>query len=72
MNFCIELTKWALNERGVLRASQIKHSKIDGSLPEVLLKEKQRPDLPVSLYPDPEIARQSLGYRINDDVVYQI
>jgi len=72
MKFCVELTKWALNERGVLRASQIKHSKVDGSLPEVLLKEKERPDLPVSLYPDPEIARQSLGYRINDDVIYQL
>ena len=29
-----------------------------------------RPDLPLSLYPDPEITRNSLVYRIKDEIVY--
>jgi hypothetical protein len=34
------------------------------SSPEHLLAEKVKPDLPFSLFPDPELNRQSLVYRI--------
>lgn len=45
---------------------------LDGSPPDVILHEKERPDLPQSLYPDPEITRNSLVYRIKDDIVYSM
>lgn len=37
-----------------------------------MLSSKQQPNLPVSMYPDPEVAPQALVYRINDDVVYSV
>ena len=45
---------------------------LDGSPPDVILHERERPDLPQSLYPDPEITRNSLVYRIKDDIVYSM
>ena len=45
---------------------------LDGGAPELILHEKERPDLPQSLYPDPEITRNSLVYRIKDDIVYSM
>lgn len=60
--FCSELIKWVFSEKGVLRFRNITHHKSDGSPPDVILHEKARPDLPQSLYPDPEITRNSLGY----------
>ena len=45
---------------------------MDGTPPDVILHEKERPDLPTSLYPDPEITRNSLVYRIKDDIVYSM
>eukprot|EP00640_Fibrocapsa_japonica_P001078 CAMPEP_0113934304 /NCGR_PEP_ID=MMETSP1339-20121228/1637_1 /TAXON_ID=94617 /ORGANISM="Fibrocapsa japonica" /LENGTH=433 /DNA_ID=CAMNT_0000936047 /DNA_START=226 /DNA_END=1527 /DNA_ORIENTATION=+ /assembly_acc=CAM_ASM_000762 len=70
--FCTELSKWAFSERGVLRASGITHHREDGTDPELLLKPKERPDLPISLYPDPEITRESLVYRVKDNVTYTV
>ena len=70
--FCEELTKWAFGEAGVLRFRDIKHHKLDGSPPDVILHEKERPDLPMSLYPDPEITRNSLVYRIKEQIVYSM
>lgn len=58
--FCAEVSKWALGEQGVLRYRNITHHKSDGTPPDVTLHEKERPDLPITLYPDPEIARNSL------------
>jgi len=68
--FCTELSKWAFAESGVLRFRDIKHHKSDGSPPDVILHEKDRPDQSLSLYPDPEITRNSLVYRIKDQIVY--
>uniref|UniRef100_A0A7S3XL48 Dolichyl-diphosphooligosaccharide--protein glycosyltransferase 48 kDa subunit n=1 Tax=Heterosigma akashiwo TaxID=2829 RepID=A0A7S3XL48_HETAK len=68
--FCAALSAWALGERGVLRARGVMHHRADGSAPELLLKEKERADLPPSLFADPEITRNSLVYRVNDDVAY--
>jgi len=68
--FCKELSKWGFGERGVLRFSGITHFKSDGSPPDVILHEKERPDLPLTLFPDPEITRNSLVYRIKDEIVY--
>jgi oligosaccharyltransferase complex subunit beta len=56
----------------VLRYRDIQHSKSDGLPPDVILHEKTRPDLPQSLYPDPEIARNALVYRIKDEIVYKL
>lgn len=69
-DFCSELSKWAFGESGVLRFRDINHSKWDGSPPDVILHEKKRPDLPTTLYPDPEITRNSLVYRIKENIVY--
>jgi oligosaccharyltransferase complex subunit beta len=70
--FCGELSKWVFGEAGVLRFRDIVHHKQDGSPPDVILHEKDRPDLPLSLYPDPEITRNSLVYRIKDSIVYSM
>jgi hypothetical protein len=53
------LRRWALAERGVLRASNIAHSRKDGSAAELLLHQKERKDQPASLFPEPEIAKNS-------------
>lgn len=70
--FCEEISKWGFRESGVLRFRNIVHHKSDGTPPDVILHEKERPDLPASLYPDPEITRNSLVYRIKDDIVYSM
>jgi oligosaccharyltransferase complex subunit beta len=70
--FCTELSKWVFAETGVLRFRDIVHHKVDGTPPDVILHEKERPDLPISLYPDPEITRNSLVYRIKDTIVYSM
>ncbi len=57
--FCTGLSKWVFAESGVLRASGIKHSHKDGTHAEILLHQKERVDLPVSLFPEPEIAKNS-------------
>ena len=70
--FCQELSKWVFGHSGVLRFRDITHHKIDGTPPDVILHEKERPDLPQSLYPDPEITRNSLVYRIKDGIIYSL
>lgn len=70
--FCRELSKWALAETGVLRFRDITHHRTDGVPPDVILHEKERPDLPVTMYPDPELTRNSLVYRIKDEIVYSM
>lgn len=66
------LAKWVFNDAGVLRFREIHHSQFDGTPPDVILHEKERPDLPQTLYPDPEITRNSLVYRIKDEIVYSM
>lgn len=56
----------------MLRFRDITHNKLDGTPPDVILHEKERPDLPTTLYPDPEITRNSLVYRIKDIIVYSM
>jgi oligosaccharyltransferase complex subunit beta len=70
--FAQAISKWGFREAGVLRFRDITHHKKDGTPPDVILHEKERPDLPVTLYPDPEITRNSLVYRIKDDIVYSM
>jgi oligosaccharyltransferase complex subunit beta len=70
--FCAEVSKWTLGESGVLRFRNIAHHKSDGTPPDVILHEKARPDLPLSLFPDTEITRNSLVYRIKDEIVYSM
>jgi oligosaccharyltransferase complex subunit beta len=70
--FCQAVSKWGFREAGVLRFRNIVHHKSDGTPPDVILHEKERPDLPTSLFPDPEITRNSLVYRIKDEIVYSM
>lgn len=70
--FAQEVSKWGFREAGVLRFRDITHHRKDGTPPELILHEKERPDLPVTLYPDPEITRNSLVYRIKDEIVYSM
>lgn len=70
--FCRELSKWALAETAVLRFRDITHHRTDGVPPDVILHEKERPDLPVTMFPDPELTRNSLVYRIKDEIVYSM
>ncbi len=70
--FCSQVAKWVFGETGVLRFRDIIHHKSDGSPPDVILHEKDRPDHSLSLYPDPEITRNSLVYRIKDSIVYSM
>jgi oligosaccharyltransferase complex subunit beta len=70
--FLQNVSKWVLREAGVLRFRNITHHKLDGSPPELILHEKERPDLPLTLYPDPEITRNSLVYRIKENIVYSM
>lgn len=70
--FCSELSKWTFAETGVLRFRDITHHRTDGVPPDVILHEKERADLPVTQYPDPELTRNSLVYRIKDEIVYSM
>jgi oligosaccharyltransferase complex subunit beta len=68
--FCDDIAQWVFGDTGVLRFRDITHLKVDGTPPDVILHEKERPDLPESLYPDPELTRNSLVYRIKDEIAY--
>ncbi len=57
--FCTGLSKWVFAELGVLRSSGVAHMRTDGSKAELLLHQKERQDLPVSLFPEPEMAKNS-------------
>lgn len=70
--YCADVSAWTFGERGVLRFRDVTHHKSDGTPPDVILHEKERPDLPMSLFPDPEITRNSLVYRIKDELVYSM
>lgn len=71
--FCDDLASWTFGQMGVLRFRDVTHHMSDGTPPDVILHEKHRPnDLPTSLYPDPEITRNSLVYRIKDELVFSM
>ncbi len=57
---CVGLSKWVFAEIGVLRSSGVVHVHTDGSPADVLLHQKEREDLPVSLFPEPEMAKNSM------------
>ena len=48
--FLEALTLWTFMQRGVLKYENIHHSKLDGTPADVMLKPKERPNLPVSKY----------------------
>jgi oligosaccharyltransferase complex subunit beta len=68
--FADAVSKWAFQESGVLRMENISHQRADGRSPDKMLKDAERPDLPLTLYPDAEIARDSLVYRIKDNLTF--
>lgn len=70
--FVDAISQWAFQERGVLRATNVQHRRADGSRPDKMLKDSQRPDQPLTLFPDAEIARDSLVYRVKDNLTYSL
>jgi len=70
--FCAGIAAWTFGDRGVLRFRDIAHSKSDGTPPDTILHDIVRPDQPVSMYPDPELTRNSLLYRIKDELTYSL
>jgi oligosaccharyltransferase complex subunit beta len=49
--FCSDVAAWTFGQMGVLRFRDVIHTKSDGTPPDVILHEKDRPnDLPTSLY----------------------
>lgn len=69
-DFAGAITKWVFQEAGVLRMTNVKHQREDGSSPDKMLKDAERPDQAITLYPDAEIARDSLVYRVKDNLTY--
>lgn len=72
LNFLLDISLWGFKQCGILRARDIIHHKADGSQAEIQLKIPEQPDLPETMYPAPEIAPNSLFYRIKDDIIYSV
>lgn len=68
--FTKSLLEWTFHQQGVLRMRDIQHHKSDGSLPETQLHRPPKSNLPETMYPEPEVAPDSLVYRIKDEIVY--
>jgi oligosaccharyltransferase complex subunit beta len=66
------VARWTFQRSGVLTASNLRHAHADGSPPEHQVEHTEQRDLPVSMFPEPEIARQSLVYRIKDNVTFAV
>lgn len=64
------VTRWGFQERGVLRMQNVKHHRADGSQPDKMLSDAKRPDQPITLYNEAEVARDSLVYRIKDNLTF--
>ncbi|KAL4105537.1 hypothetical protein PRIC1_003599 [Phytophthora ramorum] len=70
--FADAVTKWGFQEAGVLRMTNVKHHREDGSHPAKMLSDANRGDQPITLYPDAEVARDSLVYRVKDNLTYSL
>ncbi|OWZ17491.1 Dolichyl-diphosphooligosaccharide-protein glycosyltransferase, partial [Phytophthora megakarya] len=70
--FADAMTKWGFQESGVLRMTNVKHHREDGSQPAKMLSDANRGDQPITLYPDAEVARDSLVYRVKDNLTYSL
>lgn len=68
--FAQAISQWCFQRTGVLRATGVRHTRADGTNPELLVSNKARPDLPDSMFPEPEIGRETRAYRIKDDLVF--
>lgn len=70
--FTNNVSAWAFQEIGVLKASNLRHSKTDGTPAEKQVAHNLKKDLPLSMFPQPEIAQVSYAYRVKDDVVFAV
>ncbi|RLN49007.1 hypothetical protein BBJ28_00020580 [Nothophytophthora sp. Chile5] len=70
--FADAVTKWGFQESGVLRMTNVQHRREDGSQPAKMLSDANRGDQPITLYPDAEVARDSLVYRVKDNLTYSL
>lgn len=70
--FVAAASDWTFRGRGVLRASGVRHAKADGTPPATQLSRGRKENLPTSMYPDPEVAPDSLVYRIKDYITYEV
>lgn len=66
--FARAVLRWTFRRSGVLFVSSVRHSHADGTAPEHQVEHSEKRDMPPSMFPEPEIARQSLVYRIKDDI----
>ncbi|CAH0521711.1 unnamed protein product [Peronospora belbahrii] len=66
------VSKWGFQESGMLRMTNVKHHREDGSQPAKMLSDVNRGDQPITLYPDAEVARDSLVYRVKDNLTYSL
>lgn len=70
--FAERVSAWTFQERGVLRFRNIQHHRSDGTDADFQLVNRDKRNLPRSMYPEPEIAPSSLVYTIKDDLVYSV
>jgi len=70
--FAAAVSAWNFREVGVLRASRVKHTRHDGSTPATQLEHPKAVELPRTLFPEPEIARDNFVYRVKDVVKYSV
>ncbi|KAK8814201.1 hypothetical protein WA158_008063 [Blastocystis sp. Blastoise] len=75
--FVKHVTFWTFRQRGILRYHDVSHKHVDNTPLEIMLKNHQRPNLPISQCDDeistyPEVAPNNVVYRVKDDVEYDI
>lgn len=69
---CAAVAQWTFQGAGVLRVVRVAHARADGTSADHQLQNQEGENLPRSMFPYPEIAPQSLVYRIKDELVYTI
>ena len=72
--FCEDLALWSFHQSGVLRYRNVLHYRADGTAAETVAASSVSSDWDTSktLYPEPEISRNSLMYRINDEIIFEM
>jgi oligosaccharyltransferase complex subunit beta len=70
--FTSAIAAWAFQDAGVLRVTNLRHTRKDGSAAEIQGTHALKEDLPLSMFPHPEIAEVSRAYRIKDDLVFAV
>lgn len=71
--FCLAVAQWTFQHAGVLRITGLRHRRADGRGADIQLPRRTPSvDSPRSMFPEPEVAPNSLVYRIRDDLVFEL